>query len=115
MEKASSTSDNTSAKQRIISVAGVGKYRSTAAGFVHLFNDTPFHFAAMLDTDGTAEPYRFTKDRLALVLRAVFPLPQVFIAGEAIDEDINKAAVEVWEEFVAEGGVERPLLINVSH
>ena len=96
----------------LISVTGVGKYRSTAEGVSSLFDGTPFRFAAMLDTDPQG-PYSFTQDRLRLVLRSLFPAPRCFIAGEAIEEHEHAAAIEVWKEFVAEKKVENPLLINV--
>jgi hypothetical protein len=95
-----------------ISVCGVGKYRTTAEAVAPLLHGTPFRFTAMLDTV-TAEPYNFTQDRLGLVLRSLYPFPRCFIAGEAVEEHVNKAAIEVWHEFVKEKQIENPLLINV--
>jgi hypothetical protein len=57
--------------------------------------------------------YSFTPDRLAAVLRAIFPAPRCFISGEALTEEMNAAAVKVWEEYVAETKPENPMLINV--
>jgi len=101
-----------------ISVVGVGKYRSIALDIVQNFNGTPFTFAAMLDTNDSAKLYTFTPDRLRIVLRALHPAPQCLIAGGAIEEQVNEAAVEVWREFVTETFGEdeqQTLLINVSH
>jgi hypothetical protein len=97
-----------------IAVFGVGKYRQTADRLVSFFTGTPFQVCGMLDT-ASPEPYNFTPDRLRLVLRAVYPRPRVFIAGEAIEKEENEAAIEVWKEFVAEDGIEKPLLFNVSY
>lgn len=96
-----------------ISVVGVGKYRKTAENAAVKLEGTPFHFAAMLDVTGP-EAYRFTPDRLRLVLHALNPVPRCFIAGEGIDEKDNIAAIEVWKEFVEERKPEHPLMLNVS-
>ena len=96
-----------------VSVFGVGKYRKTVEAIGGIFEGTPFRFVGILDTT-SSEPYNFTPERLKVVLGALYPRPQCFIAGEAIEPEDNAAAVEVWEEFAKEMNIERPLLINVS-
>ena len=103
---------STEQKQEI-SVCGVGKYRKIAIFASKQLEATPFRIAAFLDTT-SPEPYKFTSERLALVLRSLYPAPRCFIAGEGIEAEVNAAAVQVWKEFVKECEVEDPLLINVS-
>jgi hypothetical protein len=93
-----------------ISIFAVGKYRETAHALIPLLEGSSFRLCGMLDA---VSEYKFTPDRLAVVLRAVFPAPRCFIAGEAISEEINVAAVKVWEEYVEEIKPENPLLVNV--
>ena len=102
-----------SSSSTAISVVGVGKYRQNAIDVSHLFNNTPFRFAAMLDT-ASPKPYNYTPDSLRLVLRSLHPRPRCFLAGEAIEENENEGAREVWDDFVEEKGVEGTFCINVS-
>lgn len=93
-----------------ISIFAVGKYRETANALISLLEGSPFRLCGMLDA---VSECKFTPDRLAAVLRAVLPAPRCFIAGEAISEEMNAAAVKVWEEYVEEIKPENPMLVNV--
>lgn len=95
-----------------ISICGVGRHRAVAIFASKQLENTPFRFAAILDAT-SPEPYNFSPDRLRLLLRCLYPEPRCFIAGEGVEEEANAAAVEVWNEFVAERKVDNALLINV--
>lgn len=112
MATPTSTAPNSGSTEDVL-VFAVGKYRTTVERTGPIFQSTPFRFVGILDTAGSPEPYTFTPDRLRLALRALYPRPRCFIAGEAIKAEQNAAAVEVWREFVAETGVQNPMLINV--
>lgn len=97
-----------------INIVALGVYRHVAASMDAMFQDTPYHLAAIIDLRSQPEVFTYTAHNLGVLLHCLEPRPQVFITGLMISKEMTKEAVDVWEKYLENLKPQNPLLINVS-
>lgn len=104
-----------SSKAAPITIVALGVYRHVAATLSTPFLNTPYQLAAILDLMSQPVAFTYSAHNLGVVLHTLEPRPKVLITGLAIQQDMTREAIEVFDKYAKVLEVPGTLVINVRY